>query len=1164
MKILCTADWHIGKKLGGFSRLDEQIQVLSEICTIAETEKPNAIIIAGDCFETTSPTPEQLRLFVHTLARLTRGGECPVLAIAGNHDSPLLLSSTEAFASQVGVVILGRPQDIPMLENAHSAWSVEASGEGMLQIYFKKTKKSVRFLLSPYADARRLKKDLGTEDTDIKAWEILQNQWKEQINPEVFNILVAHSTVREEQNDLYVPQELEEDEGEKKIGGINAVPLENLPEGIDFMILGHIHSAQKLNSSKTQAFYTGSPLIYSQNEVKKKKSLLMIELNEKKSHHLVPLSPYRDIKKVVLDSMDDAIAKLEAEHDHFVEVIWTAPRFLEGFERRQLDEAHPRILNILSSLYLSSNQEEIPVQSHEYSPELLFHEYFSHSQQGREAPESIIKLFLQFSSNISSDNNPKKRGFLPKMLTIEGFFSYKNRISIDFSDFGMEGIFGIFGEVGSGKSALIEAIILALFSVTERVPRKKTDSQSYPPGYNVMNLDSDSLFIDFSFEIIGENGVEIYKIVLSAKRGKKSEESLKINRDVFLKNEEEWIPVDPIPDGETLLGITYDDFRKTVILQQRDFMGFIEAKPTENAEMLQRLFRLDRYDLAPAIKEYLATLEAEQDILTRQLEDLSQATPERKIALEEESISLDNQLEELRKELKALREAEKKRVRHQEQEKNRNSLLSEEQELGSVLEKMENHIRVISPQLEEYSPKIAQFDVNIAQIDERLAQIQPQLDEENPNLARDLSLLEDKTRRIDEKNATITQLFVKIGFKTLEEIQSYGKKLRLDKNTLEEQVSVEKGLARLQDGKPCPLCGSIDHPSPCPPDPARRNKLTKITQEIEDLLGIYNKIEDCLSDIKRECGEYSLESLKDQIKSLKSLIDEQNKRVSNLKIEKKNLENSKNDCQQAIRMLENERSQKEKQLLEYQTTIKLSQKRLEDVQTKLAELPPLPEIIEDPQSMVVLADVEALEADILQRQGALQRENSLISEQLKQKESLLKKMEDLKVSIDEASIMEKLFKAKGFVKFVAHKHLSRLCHAANKRFSAFTNGRFLLKEPETPEKGLVLIDILNGGRQRDLSTLSGGQSFQAALALSASLADESGTGGRFFFIDEGFGSLDDTSLDAVMDTLSHLVKENHRLIGVISHVGSLHDRLESYINVSMNPKSGSSIEVVLS
>lgn len=82
MKILHTADWHIGKRLGEFSRFEEQRKVLNEICEISDKENPDIIIIAGDLFDNKNPTSESIELLYTILKRLTNNGTKPVIAIA--------------------------------------------------------------------------------------------------------------------------------------------------------------------------------------------------------------------------------------------------------------------------------------------------------------------------------------------------------------------------------------------------------------------------------------------------------------------------------------------------------------------------------------------------------------------------------------------------------------------------------------------------------------------------------------------------------------------------------------------------------------------------------------------------------------------------------------------------------------------------------------------------------------------------------------------------------------------------------------------------------------------------------------------------------------------------------------------------------------------------
>src|ERR1035437_2649810 len=112
MKILHTSDWHLGKRLEGFSRLNEQSAVLQEICDIADSEKAEAVIIAGDLFDTFNPSTEAVELFYHFTKKLTNNGTRPVIAIAGNHDSPERIEAPDPLAPECGILFSGFPHPV--------------------------------------------------------------------------------------------------------------------------------------------------------------------------------------------------------------------------------------------------------------------------------------------------------------------------------------------------------------------------------------------------------------------------------------------------------------------------------------------------------------------------------------------------------------------------------------------------------------------------------------------------------------------------------------------------------------------------------------------------------------------------------------------------------------------------------------------------------------------------------------------------------------------------------------------------------------------------------------------------------------------------------------------------------------------------------------------
>ncbi len=170
-------------------------------------------------------------------------------------------------------------------------------------------------------------------------------------------------------------------------------------------------------------------------------------------------------------------------------------------------------------------------------------------------------------------------------------------------------------------------------------------------------------------------------------------------------------------------------------------------------------------------------------------------------------------------------------------------------------------------------------------------------------------------------------------------------------------------------------------------------------------------------------------------------------------------------------------------------------------------------------------------------------------------------MAALAARAEDIKTLKQLFKASGFVNYISTVYLQELCHAANGRFYKLTRQKLSLEV--TDDNNFQVRDFLNGGKVRNVKTLSGGQTFQAALSLSLALADSiqkiTESNQNFFFLDEGFGSLDKDSLAIVFDTLKSLRKEN-RIVGVISHVEEMQQEIDNYLKIFLDEERGSLIQ----
>ena len=157
--------------------------------------------------------------------------------------------------------------------------------------------------------------------------------------------------------------------------------------------------------------------------------------------------------------------------------------------------------------------------------------------------------------------------------------------------------------------------------------------------------------------------------------------------------------------------------------------------------------------------------------------------------------------------------------------------------------------------------------------------------------------------------------------------------------------------------------------------------------------------------------------------------------------------------------------------------------------------------------------------------------------------------------------------------YIQMTYFDRVIARANTRFMVMSDGQYELKRRKEAENNksqsgldLDVIDHYNG-TERSVKTLSGGESFKASLSLALGLSDEiqASVGGvqlDTMFVDEGFGSLDDESLDQAMRALSNLADGN-RLVGIISHVGELKNRIDKQIVVTKEKTGGSRANIIV-
>ena len=400
MKILHTSDWHLGKRLDDFSRMEEQQAVLQEICEIAERENVDAVLVAGDLFDTFNPPTEAVDLFYKTLKRLTNNGRRPLIAIAGNHDSPDRIEAPDPLARECGIIFAGYPNSKVTPFELDSGLRILTSDEGYLELQLPGTNSPLRILLTPYASEYRLKTCLGLENSEEQLRTVLQQKWQtlaeKYCDNKGVNVLVNHLFMIKKGDVL--PDEPEDEKPILHVGGAQVIYTENIPKQIQFTALGHLHRMHKVDGEPCPAFYSGSPLSYSFAEANQKKYVLLIDVEPGNTAKVTEteLTKGKKLLRKRAEGLEEALQWLAQNQDALVELTLVTKNYLTALERRQINAAHPGIVAVIpevtnDNVLAGSHQKQIDLSR---SMEDLFRDYFRH-EKGQEPNSEIMNLFTE-------------------------------------------------------------------------------------------------------------------------------------------------------------------------------------------------------------------------------------------------------------------------------------------------------------------------------------------------------------------------------------------------------------------------------------------------------------------------------------------------------------------------------------------------------------------------------------------------------------------------------------------------------------------------------------------------------------------------------------------------------------------------------------------------
>ncbi|MBM7659819.1 exonuclease SbcD [Bacillus mesophilus] len=380
MRILHTADWHLGKTLEGRSRLEEQAQFMDELVEIVEREQVDVVLMAGDVFDTVNPPALAEQLFYEGISRLSNNGKRSISIIAGNHDSPDRLLAAAPLAKKQGISIVGFP-------------TVQVQS-----IYVPTTDETLKLAALPYPSESRLSEVLSEINDELalrnKYDERIQRMFQfmsEQFSPQTVNVAMSH---------LYVQGGSSSDsERPIEVGGAYTVAGTSLPKQAQYVALGHLHRPQMIKRAETIARYSGSPLAYSFSEAGYTKSVSIIDVvpgGEAQVTEIYLSSGKPLVRWKATEGVSQVHQWLDSKKDQqaWIDLEIHVTNTLSIEEIQRIRKSHAGIIHIRPVFEAEIEQQELAAASNLPVDE-LFKRFYERQTGGAKLEPELLNVFLE-------------------------------------------------------------------------------------------------------------------------------------------------------------------------------------------------------------------------------------------------------------------------------------------------------------------------------------------------------------------------------------------------------------------------------------------------------------------------------------------------------------------------------------------------------------------------------------------------------------------------------------------------------------------------------------------------------------------------------------------------------------------------------------------------
>lgn len=382
MRVLHTADWHLGRSLEGRSRFEEQVAFIDELVEIVQKEMIDIVLIAGDVYDSVNPPAAAEELFYDALSRLSEYGKRAVIVIAGNHDNPERLAASDPLAVRQGIHLIGYPT-----HELHSIPVARTGEEALIYALAYPSESRLKELMAESVDEAELRKAYSGRIAQL----LKENT--SAFSKQTVNIVMSH---------LFVLGGSEtESERPIQVGGAYTVDPQALHVNAEYVALGHLHRPQTLKAIDSEApiiRYSGSPLAYSFSEAGQSKSVTILDMVPGQQPHIEEIV-LNSGKPLVRWQAKQGLAQVyewfEAGKDRnsWIDLEIDVNDALSMSDIQQIRKLHDGIINI-KPIFPEMVSAEVAASQEELSIDELFRRFYEKQTGGAQPDDELVKLFL--------------------------------------------------------------------------------------------------------------------------------------------------------------------------------------------------------------------------------------------------------------------------------------------------------------------------------------------------------------------------------------------------------------------------------------------------------------------------------------------------------------------------------------------------------------------------------------------------------------------------------------------------------------------------------------------------------------------------------------------------------------------------------------------------